>query len=78
MTRKTRCSCTKSTRCDRHAALYVDAYLAAEDARPADVAAREDAATASAAAAFRAILDSRAPVVDAAIARTRAAARVSR
>lgn len=54
---KRRCPCTRIRRCDHHAALYVDAYLAAEAARPADVAAREDAEVARQAAAFRALLD---------------------
>lgn len=55
---KRRCPCTRTRRCDHHAAVYVDAYLAAEAARPADVAAREDAATTAAALALRALLNS--------------------
>lgn len=54
---KRRCPCTRTHRCDHHAALYVDAYLAAEAARPADVAAREDAEVARQAAELRAYLN---------------------
>jgi len=58
MSKPRRCPCTRAHRCDAHAAAYVAAYEAARAARPADVAAREDAATAREAASLRAFLDS--------------------
>lgn len=50
------CKCTKTRRCNVHAAEHVAAYEGARAARPADVAAREDAKVAQEAAAFRALL----------------------
>lgn len=51
------CTCTRTRRCAAHAAAYVAAYEAARAARPADVAAREDAEVTRQAAAFRALLN---------------------
>lgn len=52
------CKCTKTRRCDTHAAAHVDAYEARRAARTIEQADREDRATARAALDLRAFLDS--------------------
>lgn len=52
------CPCTRTRRCEAHAAAHVDAYEARRAARSVEQADREDRATARAAFDLRALLDS--------------------
>ena len=52
------CGCTRTRRCEAHAAAHVDAYEARRAARSVEQADREDRATARAAFDLRALLDS--------------------
>lgn len=52
------CKCTRTRRCEAHAAAHVDAYEARRAARTVEEAEREDSATARAALDLRAFLDS--------------------